>query len=184
MSWQFVALDEVPASPWRNGGGVTRELLAWPAVGPWRLRISVADIEADGPFSAFPAIERWFAVLEGQGVELRVNGSRQRLGRGSEPFRFDGGAAVDCALLAGSTRDFNLMARPGAATLRRIGSPVQMVCGARRLVALYSHRAGGRLGLGTESIEVPPATLAWQVLDAAGEVKVESGDGLWMEVAV
>ena len=38
--------------PWKNGGGVTRELLRLPADGgdDWTLRISVADIAADGPF--------------------------------------------------------------------------------------------------------------------------------------
>ena len=60
-----------PPQPWRNGGGVTRELLAWPDGGDWRVRVSVADIDADGPFSAFPGVERWFAVLEGAGVALR-----------------------------------------------------------------------------------------------------------------
>ena len=55
------------AAPWRNGGGVTRELLrlaARPATGS--VRVSVADIEADGPFSPFPGVERWFAVLRGR----------------------------------------------------------------------------------------------------------------------
>ena len=32
----------------------------------WTLRISVADIDADGPFSPFPGITRWFAVLDGR----------------------------------------------------------------------------------------------------------------------
>jgi len=31
------------AVPWRNGGGVTRELLAWPDSKDWALRVSVAD---------------------------------------------------------------------------------------------------------------------------------------------
>ncbi|MFG5407966.1 HutD family protein [Piscinibacter sakaiensis] len=42
----------MPAQPWRNGGGHTRELWTWPADGPWQARLSVADIAADGPFSA------------------------------------------------------------------------------------------------------------------------------------
>ena len=29
-------LADVAPQPWRNGGGVTRELLAWPAAGDWR----------------------------------------------------------------------------------------------------------------------------------------------------
>ena len=49
-----VALADVPAQAWRNGGGTMRELLAWPDASDWQLRVSVAEIEADGPFSAFP----------------------------------------------------------------------------------------------------------------------------------
>lgn len=60
---------DCPAMPWRNGGGQTRELLTWPAGSApdqWQLRISRADIDYDGPFSAFPGVQRWFAVLKGQ----------------------------------------------------------------------------------------------------------------------
>ena len=53
------------AARWRNGGGRTRELLAWPDAADWKVRVSVADVESDGPFSAFPGVQRWFAVLEG-----------------------------------------------------------------------------------------------------------------------
>jgi hypothetical protein len=31
MSWHTVHLADVPPSPWKNGGGTTRELLAWPS---------------------------------------------------------------------------------------------------------------------------------------------------------
>ena len=71
-SWQVVSLGDVEPKPWRNGGGVTRELLAWPAADEWRLRLSIADIERNGPFSFYPAAERWFAVMEGRGVMLTV----------------------------------------------------------------------------------------------------------------
>ena len=68
MSVRAIHVDEVAPQRWRNGGGFTRELLAWPAVEAWRLRVSVAEVESDGPFSSFPAVERWFAVLDGNGV--------------------------------------------------------------------------------------------------------------------
>ena len=53
MTPRLIALAATPPQPWRNGGGVTRELLAWPAGGGWQVRVSVAEIEADGPFSPF-----------------------------------------------------------------------------------------------------------------------------------
>ena len=47
MTLHLVHADAVEATPWRNGGGVTRELLAWPHGADWRVRISVAEIDAD-----------------------------------------------------------------------------------------------------------------------------------------
>ena len=91
--------------PWKNGGGVTRELLRLPADGSddWTLRISVADIAADGPFSPFPGITRWFAVLTGAGVRLRWPEHAQHVHPG------------DCTLFDGATRDLNIMVRASRA---------------------------------------------------------------------
>ncbi|MDP3170391.1 MAG: HutD family protein, partial [Polaromonas sp.] len=47
----MIPLEDVAPTPWRNGGGVTRELIAWPTPQDWDWRISVAEIEKDGPFS-------------------------------------------------------------------------------------------------------------------------------------
>jgi hypothetical protein len=103
--------DAAPV-PWKNGGGVTRELLRLPAdAADWTLRISVADIAADGPFSAFEGITRWFAVLEGAGVRLRWPRHAVHLRAGDAPLRFDGAQAPDCTLLGGATRDLNVMVR-------------------------------------------------------------------------
>ncbi len=101
--------DEVPPTPWKNGGGQTRELLRWPAQGDWRLRLSLADIAADGPFSAFPGVTRWFVVLQGEGVALALPGSEHHQHLGDAPLCFDGTAAPGCRLLGGPTRDLNLM---------------------------------------------------------------------------
>ena len=30
MSWNLVRLADLAPQPWKNGGGTTRELLAWP----------------------------------------------------------------------------------------------------------------------------------------------------------
>lgn len=107
----IVALDSVPAQPWKNGGGTTRELLAWPTPADWLLRLSVARIDRDGPFSAYPGISRWFAVLSGPGVELTWQDRAAHVGTGTAPLHFDGGDAPGCRLLGGPTEDLNLMLR-------------------------------------------------------------------------
>ncbi|MDH4050335.1 MAG: HutD family protein [Rubrivivax sp.] len=107
----IVQADGVVPTPWRNGGGRTRELLRWPAEGDWRLRLSLADIAADGPFSPFPGVARWFVVVQGDGVALRFGDGDRQLRAGDAPLRFDGAQAPGCRLLGGATRDLNLMLR-------------------------------------------------------------------------
>ncbi len=103
----------VSPQPWANGGGCTRELQAWPAGPDWRLRISLADIDDDGPFSAFAGVQRWFAVVEGGGVVLSLAEGDVRLTPASAPLCFDGADAPGCRLVDGPTRDLNLMLRGG-----------------------------------------------------------------------
>jgi environmental stress-induced protein Ves len=111
---RLIRVDEVAPTPWKNGGGVTRELLRLGAADDWTLRISVADIAADGPFSAFPGIRRYFAVIDGAGVRLRwADGRVLELTQRSGVISFDGADAPECELIDGPTRDLNVMVRQG-----------------------------------------------------------------------
>lgn len=120
---RVVRLSDMPEQPWKNGGGTTRELLAWPTAADWTLRLSVARIASDGPFSAYPGISRWFAVLSGGGVELSWQGRAAQLSPGTAPLHFDGGDAPGCRLLSGPTEDLNLMLRDSRA--RGVLQPAQ-----------------------------------------------------------
>lgn len=116
-----VHLRNAMSQRWRNGGGVTHELLVWPKRHDWKVRVSVATIEHSGPFSRYPGVERWFTVLTGAGVRLELADRHKMLVPGDEPVHFDGEAAPICHLLDGPTSDLNLMVRRGAAvaTMRR-----------------------------------------------------------------
>lgn len=127
MTVLCIDADAVPPTPWRNGRGMTRELLLRPepaetlAAEPdddWALRISLADVESDGPFSAFPGVQRWFAVVQGAGVQLSLPEGEITQTLRSPPLHFDGAAAPMCRLLGGPTRDLNLMVRRGHGVLR------------------------------------------------------------------
>jgi environmental stress-induced protein Ves len=122
---QIIQADQVTAQAWRNGGGQTRELLAWPDAANWRLRISRADIASNGPFSAFAGVQRWFVVLSGNGVVLHMptadgHTSDHTLLPGHTPLHFDGGLAPGCSLVDGATQDLNLMARGGQACMQAV----------------------------------------------------------------
>jgi uncharacterized protein len=107
-------LDVLP-QPWKNGGGSTRELLAWPAVQDWQVRISLADIVQDGAFSAFPGVQRWFGVVQGAGVGLQFAHRQVTQTLDSAALQFDGADVSFCRLLNGPTQDINLMLRGGDA---------------------------------------------------------------------
>lgn len=126
MSVQVVELRGAQPLPWKNGGGTTRDLLAWPPdAASWHLRISVAEVARDGPFSDFSGIDRWFAVLQGAGVGLQLAGERHELRVGTPPLHFDGALAPMCWLLAGPTSDLNLLVRRDAGA----GSMIDAVLG-------------------------------------------------------
>ena len=116
--WQRVALHEVPATPWRNGGGITHELVAQPP-GLWRWRVSVARIDRDGPFSHFEGVQRHFAVVRGAGVRLHLGGQSHWMRAQGPALSFSGADRCRAELIDGPTLDFNLMGRQVQAQLVR-----------------------------------------------------------------
>lgn len=101
----------LPPEPWKNGGGVTRTLAADPA-GRWR--VSIADIERDGPYSRFPGYDRVSVVLSGEGVTLQGEGVLVAL-RPREPAPFGGDDGLQSTLIGGPVRVLNLFVRRGEA---------------------------------------------------------------------
>ena len=165
MTPNLVDAKAVASQPWRNGGGRTRELLAWPDARAWSVRISLAEIEAHGPFSDFAGVERWFAVVEGAGVALHFDDSEVRVGPGDAPLRFDGSRSPHCRLLAGPTRDLNLMLRGANGLMQRVASGIAWPA-AFGFKALYTDVAGVWRGAGIER-ELVAATLLWSDVPGA-----------------
>ncbi|WP_042340078.1 HutD/Ves family protein [Paraburkholderia ferrariae] len=125
---------DLVASPWKNGGGVTREIAAAPIAGciaggiagaaagtaldTFAWRVSVADVAQAGPFSRFEGVDRTLVLLEGAGMMLDEAGPTARTHALTAPLdvaRFAGETALTARLVDGPTRDFNLMVRRGAA---------------------------------------------------------------------
>ena len=190
LVWQQIALADTPPTPWKNGGGTTRELLAWPTPQDWTLRLSVAQVDADGPFSRFDGITRWFAVLAGAGVRLHMPdiSLTHSLDVSSSPLAFDGALAVDCTLIDGPTQDFNLMARTAHHTrtgMQRVKGHADWKGTRPTLLAVWAHTAPATLQLGDHpSLGIAAGTLAWTALDAAQAIAVHSDDALLMEVCL
>jgi environmental stress-induced protein Ves len=99
------------ATPWKNGGGITHEAIREPeGGGPFRWRVSVAHIDASGPFSEFAGYNRKMVLLRGAGIELQFgDGTHKTLRTVGELLEFDGALAAHCDLLSGPCVDLNLM---------------------------------------------------------------------------
>ena len=102
--------------PWKNGGGVTTEIMAWPpeaGLDAFDWRISMAQVASGGPFSVFAGIDRTLTVLEGT-MRLAVEGTRDRvLSSETGPYAFPGDVATAAELIEGAVLDFNVMTRRG-----------------------------------------------------------------------
>lgn len=96
--------------PWRNGGGVTRELIVQ-GDDPFDWRLSAATIDRDGPFSEFAGIDRILVLLRGDGIDLELGGRSVTLTAPGQGVVFSGEVPVAARLLGGSTVDLNLMWR-------------------------------------------------------------------------
>jgi uncharacterized protein len=102
------------AVPWKNGGGLTREVVAAPdgaALGDFDWRISTAEVRSPGPFSLFPGVQRTLCVLEGV-LALEVEGARPvRLAAASAPYLFSGDIPAHACPDAPGVVDLNVMTR-------------------------------------------------------------------------
>jgi len=104
----------LPVSPWRNGGGETREIISYPPGSPdFDWRISIATIAADGAFSSFPGVDRIITLLSGDVTLYRHDALYRRLPL-HQPFAFAGEEPINARLSGQTSTDFNLMARRNA----------------------------------------------------------------------
>lgn len=106
------SISSVPVEPWLNGGGVTQTLATHGTKmsDPWR--ISLAQVERDGPYSRFDGITRVSFILRGNGVTLDDGVSTIQLA----PFcavEYDGGTAWNARLVGGPVTALNVMTAAG-----------------------------------------------------------------------
>ena len=151
---RLVTRDSLVPVPWKNGGGVTRQIAIFPPgsdMNGFDWRISTAEVAQDGPFSRFEGIDRRLYILDGAGLELRFGGGTRSTLRPADHLDFAGEAEVHGALLRGPVTDLNIMVRRD------------------RLRACFAQVAVD----GAQIIDLPSATAALFVLDGS----ILLGDG-------
>lgn len=140
------AADRV-AVPWKNGGGVTREVAVWPqgaGFDDFDWRVSIAEVRSAGAFSVFPNIERVLAILEGRMV-LAFKGAHATLDPHSAPFAFAGDAECFGTPVDGPVTDLNVMTRRGRCTaqVEAVANGTVAAGGTTLVVAMAAARLGG-----------------------------------------
>lgn len=157
--------------PWKDGGGSTTELLIHPPgatlAGGFLWRISMAQVPASGPFSAFPGVDRTLMLLSGGGMVLdHGEHGRQRLEGPFAPAAFSGDWTTRGELLGGPCRDFNVLSARGRVrhrlTVLRDGAGAAPEAPRWILVVLEGEAAAPGLRLGP-----------LEALDAAGAARLE-----------
>lgn len=116
MKARVIRQQDLVRVPWKNGGGTTAEVAAFPEGSGFETfgwRVSMADVASDGPFSLFPGVDRTLIVIEGNGIELDVEGIAYPLDGASPKLSFSGDDLTTGRLLSGPIRDLNVMTRRG-----------------------------------------------------------------------
>jgi environmental stress-induced protein Ves len=168
------AADRI-AMPWKNGGGITREVAAHPPgsdLDSFIWRVSMAEVAQAGPFSCFPGIDRVLTVIEGA-LDLTIAGQAPiTLTPQSEPYAFAADAPCSAALDA-PVSDLNVMVRRGVATARvsRVDPAIE-VAGATALFI-----AAGLATLGDQTLRPLDAVL----IDGRGPLPLD-GAGWLIEI--
>jgi uncharacterized protein len=99
---------EYTAMPWANGRGTTVEMLR--ETGPdggLLLRLSMASVVENGPFSIFPGIERNLTVISGPGFDLV--GETRITAAPFMPVAFPGDVPIAATAVITACEDFNVM---------------------------------------------------------------------------
>ena len=181
------AADRI-AVPWKNGGGLTREVAAHPPysdLGNFDWRVSLAEVRRGGAFSSFPGVDRHMAVISGR-LELSISGGEAlTLSSDTAPLDFPGEVPVYAEPRPEPVTDLNVMTRRGRFMARltrcRVAAPTQIRLEADTtlilaLAELHLHIAridaklsvldAARFSVGTEILMVhsaSPDAAFWQV---------------------
>jgi len=110
---QLLPAQDYRRERWRNGQGWTREILREPDSDDFAWRASIAEIQQDTLFSAYPGYRRAQFLLQGQALRLGfTDGRRITLEAPHAATEFDGSEVLACHLPHGPVQVFNLIWNP------------------------------------------------------------------------
>lgn len=167
--------------PWANGAGTTTVLLREPDDAGWTVRVSVAKVDHEGPFSELPGTRRTLVPLDAP-MTLHFPDGHELDAARFGLLAFAGSPAPSGRLPQGPTRDFNVMLRGsahadvlprplvGSMMLAAAGNPhwlVYLDSGDARIDAGTARVA---LAPGDAAVVAPGADAGRVLLEGAGEI--------------
>ena len=176
--------NEYRRERWKNGAGWTREILRWPRdAEDWDWRLSIAEVARDGPFSAFPGVDRELVLLAGEGMRLVFeDGEVAQLQPPHDRVRFAGERALQCELTGGPTQDFNLMWKRDRVEAQLLHRPLvgPMLFFAEQGVHWAIHVLAGRAAFKdrTPALQLEQGDTALVDAAGAGRVLIDGGGEL------
>lgn len=108
---QVLMRRELVDMPWKNGGGITRQIARGMGAETDAWTISRADVARDGQFSDFSGMMRVLTVVSGGTMMLDTPAGSLKAAPWL-PIRFDGAWQVHSRLMDGPLTDLNLMFDP------------------------------------------------------------------------
>lgn len=170
---EIIRYNDLVETPWKNGGGITRDIAKATCGGEFVWRVSRADVSQEGPFSDFAGLLRVLTVISDSGMQLEhTSGVLQA--KPWVPVQFDGALQVSSKLDAGPLTDLNLMFDPGFCTgeVQTLRAPLQehLVCDAKNNFVL--HCLSGTPMLGSVALGIGDTAVITE-----SEVKFELKEG-------
>jgi len=172
---------------WRNGAGWTRRIVQQPEHGEdFAWRASIAEIDADCRYSAFPGCDRIQGLLSGDGATLRFDdGHELRLEPPHGRVAFAGDAPPACRV-DGRVSVFNLVTARGRARAELLHRPLvgPMVffpeTGVQWLALLLTGHATLPDAARRPLLEPGDALLLWPEAEAPRRIVMSGGGELFL----
>jgi HutD len=167
VSVRVLEIESLPRQLWDNGLDRTR-----PVAEKAGLRVSIVEIHAAAPFSAFVGRRRLLIVIGPVGIDLHLDGLRHHVGPGHS-IRFDGNADVRVSATAKVTTVLNVIhddswsstSAPDGPDSQRLITvlPQHDPNGEGALIALSEHGAAIRMPIADQSRTTirPVVTATW-----------------------
>lgn len=166
VSMSVISQPDWTPQPWKNGGGTTHEIWRVPERDDYDLRISLATVEAAGPFSKFPGYRRWLFLVGAAPIEL-VHDQTIKLLAPGDHVELPGETQITANLSAGPTKLLNILVKTGEPRVIGYGPVAHPV---HYFFAMKSKRGGA----------THPQLARWDSVVFKEPVATDTTDAIWI----